>query len=80
MHFQRSKSTLDRLKSVFNVFRRKSSLGAPSSRKNTQRNQLLEPEGFVNFSTVKMICRTLKQTDEMNGRKFYIFEAFVWNV
>ena len=45
--------------------------------KNNQRNQLLEPEGFVNFSTVKMICRTLKQTDEMNGRKFYIFEAFV---
>ena len=48
--------------------------------KNNQRNQLLEPEGFVNFSTVKMICCTLKQTDEMNGRKFYIFEAFVWNV
>ena len=40
--------------------------------KNNQRNQLLEPEGFVNFSTVKMICRTLKRTDQMNGREFYI--------
>ena len=29
MHFQRSKSTLDSLKSVFNVFRRKPLLGAP---------------------------------------------------
>ena len=29
MHFQRSKSTLDILKSVFNVFGRKPSLGAP---------------------------------------------------
>ena len=29
MHFQRSKSTLDSLKSVFNVFRRKQPLGAP---------------------------------------------------
>ena len=29
MHFQRSKSTLDSLKSVFNVFRRKPPLGAP---------------------------------------------------
>ena len=29
MHFQRSKSTLDSLKSVFNTFRRKPSLGAP---------------------------------------------------
>ena len=28
MHFQRSKSTLDSLKSVFNVFRRKQPLGA----------------------------------------------------
>ena len=43
--------------------------------KNNQRNQLLEPEGFVNFSTVKMICRTLKQTDQMNGREFYINEC-----
>ena len=29
MYFYRSKSTLDGLKSVFNVFRRKLSLGAP---------------------------------------------------
>ena len=33
MHFQRSKSTLDSLESVFkNVFRRQSSLGAPTKR------------------------------------------------
>ena len=31
MHFQRSDSTLDGLKSVFNAFRRKPSLGAPES-------------------------------------------------
>ena len=30
MHFFRSKRTLDSLKSVFNVFRRKLSLGAPN--------------------------------------------------
>ena len=29
MHFSRSKSTLDSLKRVFNVFRRKPSLSAP---------------------------------------------------
>ena len=29
MHFQRSKSTVDSLKRVFNVFRRKPLLGAP---------------------------------------------------
>ena len=32
MHFKRSKSTLDSLKNVFNVFRRKPSLGAPEDR------------------------------------------------
>ena len=30
MYLQRSKTTLDSLKSVFNVFRKKSSLGAPA--------------------------------------------------
>ena len=35
IHFQISKSTLDSLKSVFNVFRRKPSLGAPENK--TQR-------------------------------------------
>ena len=44
--------------------------------KNKTRNQLLEPEEFVNYSTVKMICRTLKQTAQMNGREFYINECF----
>ena len=35
MHFLRSKSTLDSLKSVFNVCRRKPSLGAPNMRSST---------------------------------------------
>ena len=53
MYFLKTKSTLDSLKSVFNVFRRKPSLGTPEDTKEKKRKEKLKTQNRTRFNGKK---------------------------
>ena len=70
MYFYRSKSTLDGLKSVFNVFRRKLSLGAPLCvvRENNSRGPrgITKAINLTNSNAVFENCSKCTSDDILN--------------